>query len=70
MVLHKIRYLWWIGDSYVKAVADLQKTNTGTGNLVSIELLSAQAIEILLKSYLGTRICVKNKEKTKQKFLI
>lgn len=61
MVLLKIRYLWWIGDSYIKAVADLQKINTS--NFVSIELLSAQAIEILLKSYLGARICVENKEK-------
>lgn len=60
-VLLKIRYLWWTGDSYVKAVADLQKINTG--NFVSIEFLSTQAIEILLKSYLGARICVDNKEK-------
>jgi hypothetical protein len=61
LVLIKIRYLWWIGNSYVEGVSDLQKSNSN--NFVSMELLSAQAIELLLKSYLGSKICIDNKEK-------
>ncbi len=61
LTLIEIRYLWWIGNSYVEGVCDLQKTNPG--NFVSMELLSSQALEILIKSYLGSKICVENKEK-------
>jgi len=61
LTLIEIRYLWSIGNSYTQAVSSLQ--DTSSNNFVSIELLSSQALEILLKSYLGSEVCIKNKEK-------
>lgn len=61
LTLIEIKYLWSIGNSYVEAVSSLQQANSN--NFVTIELLSSQALEVLLKSYLGSEICIKNKEK-------
>lgn len=61
ITLIKIRYLWWIGNSYLESIMCLHESNPT--NIASTELLSSQALENLLKSYLGSKTCIDNKEK-------
>ena len=64
LMMLSIRYLWFIGNSYIKTVLNLKETQID--NLCSIELLSSQAVEILLKSYYSSEICFSNKEKDEE----
>ena len=63
LIMVEIRYLWTIADKNIKSVLFLNK-NFSPDYVYSIELLSVQAVELLLKVSLASNMCCLNKDKT------
>lgn len=67
-VIGEVLYLEMIGHDFVKSASLLyKKNNRGSGNyFITINLLASQALEILPKALIATRICLeKNNEPLK-----
>ncbi|MDD3940379.1 MAG: hypothetical protein PHQ01_02280 [Candidatus Pacebacteria bacterium] len=55
-----VKYLWSIGNGYVKSILELGNKGPDYDYLITIDLLSSQALEILLKSYFASIVCLEN----------
>lgn len=53
-----VGYLWHIGNSFVQSVSQLRSNQQQ--NLPSINILSSQAIEVLVKSVVASGVCFEN----------
>lgn len=56
LVMVDVRFLWHIGNSFVKSVLELKKNEQK--NLYAINILSTQAVELLLKSIIASGVCL------------
>ncbi|HMP19282.1 MAG TPA: hypothetical protein PJ997_03030 [Candidatus Paceibacterota bacterium] len=64
LIMIGVRYMWWTGNSFLESVLELD--NTKSNNTVTSELLLTQSLELLLKSYFATEICIKNRDKDRK----
>lgn len=56
LVMVDVRFLWHIGNSFVKSVLELKKNEQE--NLYAVNILSTQAVELLLKSIIASSVCL------------
>lgn len=58
LVMTEVRFLWHIANSFVQSISQL-KTDEPK-NIYSINILSSQAIELLIKSIVASCVCLEN----------